>query len=1021
MLVERPSFIQLPSPLLNGELGFRSPGDIVLDSPEPMFYSAPSTPLAESPVESSPLQVPKQQWEMISTDDAFPSEAEIPADLDLDDHDGLTTLEKIYLFSRSRAIFHRVFIAHALPSFLHDVSPADAVEYVLPLLTALALDDDDTVKEAFVVELVPIIWWFLSNCQLVPDDTDTGPLLHEAPAISTDRFTPILGTLLLSPNPKISGPARETVVDLLQRVRRTDRLEDQDPSEPIFDPDIDLSPGLFSKAQRILFESDILSQVVIGMGRLDVEEEVDELEDFMTPAAGEDEEYFPQFPSPGFTNSSQGNFNPYFPVAVKGVLSRSSASFGSSGSSERSTPSSTTDTTASDSSSTGSFSPGQLSNPSATSQDKRLHEARADVTQSAETISQRPQATSQMLLDVFNESSREHLDEPVYLDPRLSPISLTNNPGAGSPPPTPEERSQWGRYSSDRQTSIPDMDVEMDDDLDPPETEVDQVMDSEQAAVGRLSSMSLVAAVAASGCLNEPTKQMFVEEVERVADDPVYWVRKEVCFAIGALAKVVPAEVVQVSLLPLLQKLLRDSLPEVRLSTLFALPAILSRLPSKKKRDIAREVLIPMSMDQSGEVRTRVLESLGEVIYTFYHAADSKEEDEGGGPPPELVNMFLGRRLDQFGRQLPPAEPPDIYELMKMELTESPILEPDATKALDLFYSEPNRPLICAFNFPAVALVLGPSRWRTELRETYLSLATHSAIRVKLTVAASVGEIARIIGPQNAETDLVPVWLQVLSHEAEEVRLRGVESMDLLVKVLDETARRTVVEGLLSAWEAKTLKSWRERELAAKSLSKFALLAHDSVEFLDLVRRLLRCVLSDAVSAVREAGIDALPAIWMTFKDHNLLDRLRSELSLLAKSSAYRKRMTFIACQQRLVLPEPSETPVMVADDDFWSSLAKLASDTVPGVRIGVSRLVGLVCTDLLKTGRQFSGKPLELVKQLSQDPSKDVQSYVLNLSLDGVSQKAPHTRALLRHPVSTFSRPPIPLVTLSMTSGHHQ
>jgi serine/threonine-protein phosphatase 4 regulatory subunit 1 len=50
------------------------------------------------------------------------------------------------------------------------------------------------------------------------------------------------------------------------------------------------------------------------------------------------------------------------------------------------------------------------------------------------------------------------------------------------------------------------------------------------------------------GCLSEPMKQAFVKEVQRVADDSVYWVRQEACFALGALAKVVPEQIVTVSL-----------------------------------------------------------------------------------------------------------------------------------------------------------------------------------------------------------------------------------------------------------------------------------------------------------------------------------------------------------------------------------------------------------------------------------------------------------------------------------------
>ena len=51
-----------------------------------------------------------------------------------------------------------------------------------------------------------------------------------------------------------------------------------------------------------------------------------------------------------------------------------------------------------------------------------------------------------------------------------------------------------------------------------------------------------------SGSISEETKRAFVTEVERVGRDPVYWVRREASFAVGALAKVVPEEVVISSL-----------------------------------------------------------------------------------------------------------------------------------------------------------------------------------------------------------------------------------------------------------------------------------------------------------------------------------------------------------------------------------------------------------------------------------------------------------------------------------------
>lgn len=51
--------------------------------------------------------------------------------------------------------------------------------------------------------------------------------------------------------------------------------------------------------------------------------------------------------------------------------------------------------------------------------------------------------------------------------------------------------------------------------------------------------------------LQDDIQRTFVKEVERVARDPIYWVRREASFAVGALAKVVPEDVIIISLVGL--------------------------------------------------------------------------------------------------------------------------------------------------------------------------------------------------------------------------------------------------------------------------------------------------------------------------------------------------------------------------------------------------------------------------------------------------------------------------------------
>jgi serine/threonine-protein phosphatase 4 regulatory subunit 1 len=110
-----------------------NPFERPLLSPALTFYTAPSTPLTspqlddppQNPPPSPPPEVvihvpppptpatvnrpllPVQRPEISPADDeAFPKVDQVPVDPFLDD-EGLTSLEKIYLFSRSQATFHR--------------------------------------------------------------------------------------------------------------------------------------------------------------------------------------------------------------------------------------------------------------------------------------------------------------------------------------------------------------------------------------------------------------------------------------------------------------------------------------------------------------------------------------------------------------------------------------------------------------------------------------------------------------------------------------------------------------------------------------------------------------------------------------------------------------------------------------------------------------------------------------------------------------------------------------------------
>ncbi|KAF5365609.1 hypothetical protein D9758_003243 [Tetrapyrgos nigripes] len=959
----------------------------------------------------------------VMAEETFPESTDLPVDGAFES-EALNALEKIYLFSQSKALYHRIFIATALPDLLEQITPHEAIEYVLPHLSTLATDEDDTVKDAFSSKLVTVIWWFFTHCRVVPGDdvdTDPGGNLSEPdpagpPIISVQTFTPILGTLLLSPNAAIGGAARQAVVTLLELIKKVNDIESGN-SIPGVELEDEFAVGFFGREERTLFEKEILYQVVIGMGRLDDDESdthdaqnrsspwrsvnnlvsingntpsntepyvqfivstengVNGIQSLQRFTGSEEED---NFSLRSGTKRLEDNYNPYFPPVppARPTYDRtdSPASLPSSGSSI-SNSGSTTGTTASSSEDEVYLSP--------SGSDSSLG--------ILPTRSQSPRPSPTLL-----SSSRFTRD----LSPRRSSPSQTPSNDSSVNARQPQESSPSPTASLQHSTLSPA--------CKSPPAEDDN--DGDQAAVGRLSSMSLMAAVAASGCLNDPIKGVFVQEVERVARDPVYWVRREVCFAIGALAKVVPEEVVHLSLIPLLDKLVLDKVHHVRHSSLYALPAILSRLPYKARKKLALDVVIRTSMDESVEVRSGVLEALGEVIYTF-HTEDKSHEPFNDGtsesPPEELLGMFLGRTQDR--RIIDGQEPDDDKR--------PPGAVDDRRKALDAFFDDASRPLICAFNFPAVALTFGRCRWPT-LRETYLSLAQAQVpdihrTGIERTLAASLGEMAKIVGPENAQRDLLPLWSNAVKHDADDIRMKALECVSSFVSALGTEGQIQVLNYILQTWESGTFRAWRERETITRSL--YDIIDVVGQEAWKSVVELEMISLLDSVNAVREAGIHVLPKLWTTLRAKSpLLENLSESLLTMAQSTSSRKRMTFIACQQALVTADDVQDLVVQVDDAFCESIAPLSGDEVLGVRIGVARLVGNLYTGLSRQPKPVPSSLQRILSHLVKDSSLEVRAYVTNSSdnRDSLTQSSVSSRLPVQthnaSRVSTFSRPPV-------------
>jgi hypothetical protein len=276
-------------------------------SPANLPFAPAFTPLAQvkDKRELEPLPPEGSGLALVDEGDMLPTETEPCADVTFED-EGLTTLERIFLLSKSDFPFHRNYIARVLGDLLYDVDPCESVEYILPLIASFPMDEDEGVRESFAQELHRILWYFYATCRMTSIDEaieadlvidgEGDELLLDRPPLSVDFFTPLLGSLLLNSNTVVTEAARLSVVQIIARLKTEDepdpeqwgvgarRGERAPHSNGEEEGDGNTNKSYFGQdgshahriapltvAERSLIEQELLHGIVIGMGSLSTE------------------------------------------------------------------------------------------------------------------------------------------------------------------------------------------------------------------------------------------------------------------------------------------------------------------------------------------------------------------------------------------------------------------------------------------------------------------------------------------------------------------------------------------------------------------------------------------------------------------------------------------------------------------------------------------------------------------------------------------------------------------------------
>lgn len=518
----------------------------------------------------------------------------------------------------------------------------------------------------------------------------------------------------------------------------------------------------------------------------------------------------------------------------------------------------------------------------------------------------------------------------------------------------------------------------------------------EEAAVGRMASVSLLGALSAEDAVSaDIVSTRFVDEIVSFKDDAAFYVRKEAAVALGPLSRYLGDEDVERRLLPAFDTFCEDKIWHVRQAACSSLPAMFKKITGDLRRQRVVALLRAFSNDVSRNVRTAALEVIGEAIYLFH--------EEEGGVPEELVRFFLNEPFDGShssedhanteGHAEERSPSPGSGSFLFADFGFAAALKGNnngtmhshkdshwGSNFMGVQGGDPERPLIMAYNFPAVVLTLGGAAW-PRLRQAHGDLCADPSPKVRQCLGASLHELSKLIGAEATENDLLPVLHRYLTTDEDpDVKASALENTHVILAHLPKDTAIRHLSALRDMWSTSFAYDWRLREglaLQVPMLADHFVLEDEEGSLMSI----MQVALSDPVSAVRDAGVKAVPSLYKNFAEHDqtVADGVLGMLADMGESPSYRVRVGFLLAAHALVESRIQRSSFQLI---VLPHLLALGSDAVVDVRMALARVVHLMCTldELYASEQSRSPEFVELLKMLATDSSALVRATVVDL-----------------------------------------
>ena len=407
--------------------------------------------------------------------------------------------------------------------------------------------------------------------------------------------------------------------------------------------------------------------------------------------------------------------------------------------------------------------------------------------------------------------------------------------------------------------------------------------DREQSKIHAIRLLNESAPVLGRGL----SEQFLASEVIALADHDSELVRKTVAGSMLGVFRTVKPPVVQSKLIPVLERLSKDSRIAVRRVVVEVLPELAQGITNPESIITVYQQLLK---DKNKAIKQLTALKAGALAVAF----------AGRSRLPETVIMAY------------------------MEQATGGQNEENA--------------LICAQYLPAMVVAMGAGRWN-EISKAFHALATSTHKPVRRMVAASLHEIAKVVGKTITDKDLVPIYAAMTGKsEMEEVKYVALTHFaEFLMRVSGE--KRTGFSELIS-WMSMPRPNWRFRELLSTQLHLLSLLFDIYTVRFELWPSSLR-LLTDPAAAVHIPAAYGLGAV--TARLLRDTDDMKDEIKALTEEYAYSQ-----SCTKRklfLYMAKGALTDLDTFKDHYQTPFLHLAIDKIPSIRL-ISTEIALLFPD---------------------------------------------------------------------------